>query len=122
MINCNYKCVLTNQRFDTIHHLYGFDLIVEEILSENNLIFKQSIFEYEKDELEILKNQCIEKHKKYNGVCIINSLHVIFHKNYGFGRNTPEQFEEFTQRYKNFEFDYLLDDNYKYCNVLKGVS
>jgi len=123
MKNCNYKCILTNQRFDVIHHLYGFDLIVKEILEESGLNLKQSISEYKNDELEILKEKCIEKHKKYPmGVCIVDDLHKIYHKEYQFGGNTPEQFNEFEKRYKSFEFDSILQDKYKWINILKAVG
>jgi len=122
MKNCLYKCVLTNLRFDDIHHLYGFDLILSETLQEIKFNLRETIHDYNDYELKILENKLIEVHKRYPlGVCLVKPLHDLYHKYYFYGKNTPKQFEEFIKRYYSFEFDNLLEDKYKYYNILNNV-
>ena len=79
---------------------------------------------YDENELKIITDLIINKHYEYGlGIPILSPLHKIYHKIYGKGDNTPKQFEEFKQRYYNFEFDNLLDNKYKFINILlKGVG
>jgi hypothetical protein len=119
MEECHYKCVLTNGEFDNIHHLYNFKNIVYEVFKELELPMLQTIGEYSEFDREIIYNLLNQKHEFYgNGVCLCKSLHKLFHDVYGYSNNTKEQFEEFSKKYRNFEFDKLLIDKYKYCNVL----
>jgi len=123
MEECNYKCVLTFGEFDNIHHLYNFKNIVYEIFEKLNLPIHQTIGEYSEDDRNDIYKLLNELHIFYgNGKCICKPFHKLFHDTYGYTKNTSEQFYEFEKRYKNFEFDYLLDNKYKYCNVLKLIS
>jgi hypothetical protein len=99
---CGYRCVITGDKFDEIHHLVSFHDIVQNILKETNLEIKQNINEYSSEELELLKNKCIEIHKiTEKGVCLTKDIHKLFHKIYGRKNNTPAQFYEFKSEYNN---------------------
>ena len=45
-----------------------------------------------------------------NGITILTILHRLFHKLYGNGNNTKEQFLEFKERYNNKEFTQYLEN------------
>ena len=63
----NYSCVVCGSKYDTkVHHLNGFSWDIENRINPDN------------------------------GVCLCNRCHEIFHKLYGKGNNTKEQFEEWT--------------------------
>ena len=95
-----------------------------ELFEELKLPMLKTIGEYSEEERDLIYNLLHNKHKYYgNGVCLCKSLHKLYHDTYNYSNNNKEQFEEFSQRYRNFEFDYLLESKYKYCNVkLKEVS
>ncbi len=40
-----------------------------------------------------------------NGITLLTCIHKLFHKYYGYGKNTKEQFKEFVKRFDNHEFD-----------------
>ena len=101
MIDCGYKCVLSGERFDEIHRLYGFNLILEETFETMQINIKSDINDYTHDEMmDILK--CFrEIQSKYPlGVCLTKEIHNLFHSQYGYGNNTIEQWNEFVNNYK----------------------
>lgn len=103
------KCVLTGDKSDTVHHLYGFNLIRDEVLQRLRLDIKTEINMYSDQELKLITWACKNLHiKRGLGVPLKNNIHDLFHNLYGRGDNTPEQFEEFKIRYRVGEFDELL--------------
>lgn len=57
-------------------------------------------------------NWCKEKrHDVDNGITLCIECHVLFHKNYGYGNNTREQFEEFLIKYKNKDFNINIKES-----------
>jgi hypothetical protein len=107
MKSCNYKCVITNERKDwEVHHLVSFNTIMYETLEYLRLEPKQYLSDYTYNELNLIDSKCLQLHYKYGlGVCLEKSIHALFHLEYGKGDNTPEQFEEFKERYLKGEFD-----------------
>ena len=109
MKSCDYKCVLTGDKFDNIHHLYGFNLILRDVVNEIGFELKDTTGGYTDDDLEVLVNRIILEHQKHPlGVCLRRDVHILFHSLYGAGDNTVDQFEEFRDRYNSGEFNEIL--------------
>ena len=118
MINCDYKCVVTGEKFHHVHHLHGFDLIMKETINETKLPIYDEINKYSDEELKELSDKCLELHYKYPlGVCLSEKIHKLFHSIYGAGRNTPEQFEEFKENFNKGKYKDLLN-----INTLKQIA
>lgn len=101
--NCNYKCVITGEKFDAIHHLYSFNKILDETMNICNLPIYKNINQYTDEEMELLKTELVKEHYKHPlGVCLTREIHNLYHRLYGYD-NTPEQFEEFRDKYNNGE-------------------
>lgn len=99
---CNYKCVLTGESFDCIHHIHGFNLIFNEMIKDYNLEIKEDISLYTNEELDFMLKCFNALQNKYPlGVCLRKDLHILFHSLYGYGNNTEEQWDEFSNNYKN---------------------
>lgn len=94
----NGKCVITGDSYDVVHHLYGFNLILNNAFEKLNLPIYENVSDYNKEDLNNLVFLVKEMHNSMLGVCLRKDVHQLFHKLYGHGNNTPEQFEEFRQR------------------------
>ena len=95
---CNYKCAITGEKFDVIHHVIGFNQILQETLDFTKLPLYQEIAKYTDIELRLLEETCLALHYKYGlGICLTENMHKEFHAIYGYGNNTKEQFEVFKQ-------------------------
>jgi len=96
MRDSNYKCVISGENFDHIHHIYGFDLILKETLEIEKIELKPTFSDYTDLELRRLENTCADLHKKYGlGVALSESEHNLFHQTYGYGENNHKQWTEF---------------------------
>lgn len=115
----DFKCQLTGQTATKeddwqlhVHHLYSFNNIVIDAHVVNGINIKSQINDYTKEELAILTSYVKLWHNNCcNAMVLRKTVHELFHKEYGLGDNTPEQFEEFKQRYLNGEFDDVLGSN-----------
>lgn len=107
--NSNFECVITKTKGKNklvLHHLYSFDNILEQAFNDIMVFPKGEINNYCKEELEQLLQRVIEIHNSLPlGVLLRKDIHLLFHKIYGYGNNTPEQFEEFKYRYLLNEFN-----------------
>jgi hypothetical protein len=107
---CNYKCIITGEKFNVIHHLHSFAEIVKETILELDFLTYKTINEYTDEELKLLENKCLEIHYKYPlGVCLCDRVHNLFHAIYKKdGNTTPEQFYEFKERWFKGEFKNII--------------
>lgn len=101
MQNCGYKCVITGERFDDIHHLYGFNLILNQALDVLHMPIKETIDEYSEKELVSLLRVFREIQDTYPlGVCLTKEIHMQFHELYGYGNNIISQWNEFIKQFE----------------------
>jgi uncharacterized protein YfkK (UPF0435 family) len=99
LIKYDYKCDITGvDKNLIIHHLYGFNQILQETMNTLQLPIYEEINQYTDKELKSIEKKCLELHYKYGlGICLCKEEHKIFHTLYGYGNNTKEQYEEFKQ-------------------------
>lgn len=110
MIHCGYKCALTGNRFDDIHHIYGLNLILNETLYELDIKVKENIDDYTSGELKDVLAMFRIKQSEYPlGVCLSKNVHLIFHNIYGYGNNTQEQWDEFVRNFKEGKYSEILN-------------
>lgn len=108
MENCNWQCVATGSKKFDIHHLYSFNTILSKFMSKYQFEEKD-LSDYTKDELSNITKLFLEEHDKYPlGVCVCRELHDLFHRQYSKMCNTPEQWYQFVDDYKNGVYNDLL--------------
>lgn len=109
MERCNYKCVLTGEPFDDIHHTYAKSLILCDFIPKFNL---PDDFDINTCDDEI-RSEILEEYLKLQdehglGLCLTKDMHKLFHIRYGFGLNTPDQFIEFVEDIAPDRLDYVF--------------
>lgn len=109
MKDCNYKCVITGESFDDIHHLYSFKSIVYDTLNNLSLPVKEYVRDYTEEEIKSIETECLRIHMNLLGVCLRGDVHSLFHSIYTNKNFTKEDFHEFKERYANGEFEGLLE-------------
>jgi hypothetical protein len=98
MKSSNYKCVVTLDRFQDIHHLYPLNNIILKAHKDLKILGHKSVGEYSKKELSSLVKRIMELHDENLGVCLRKDVHQLFHKLYGNKNTTPEDFYEFKDK------------------------
>lgn len=97
----DHKCPITyKDKLDTtVHHLYSLSLIYSDVIGElgmstklHDTIRNNNLSEKDK---QLIISKVVEKHTNNIGILIDKDIHIAFHKQYGYGENTPEQFDEF---------------------------
>lgn len=103
---CNYKCYITGDRFQAIHHIYGLNLILNETLNELGILIKASMDDYTDIELRnILDTFRVNQDKYPLGICLREDTHKLFHNIYGYGNNTYKQWSEFVNNINKNKYD-----------------
>ena len=70
-------------------------------------------------ELKILEEECLRLHyQKGLGIPLLRCIHDRFHAIMGDLIIDNGEFLEFSKRYQNFEFDDLLEEKFKYKNII----
>ncbi|TVY07348.1 hypothetical protein [Paenibacillus cremeus] len=101
----NYRCVITGERFDEIHHLTPFSRIIDELIEETMIPVHETMETYNKETIQLIEQKLLELHKKYGlGVCICSDSHDEFHGQYGKETATPEDFYAFYREKRGKEF------------------
>lgn len=114
----NYKCQLTGKEVhggnSDVHHLKGFNVIVKDAHDLYSIEIKPQVKNYTEDELKKIEDYVTSCHTDTtNSVLLCKEVHELFHSLYGKGDNTPQQYEEFKQRYLNGEFENSDSNNNK---------
>lgn len=94
----NKTCAITGRKSSNniVHHIIGFSDILFETMDAVGLDLRENVSLYTEEELKSIEDKCLELHYKYGlGVVLCEEVHKEFHSIYGYGNNTPEQFEEF---------------------------
>lgn len=99
----NYTCCITGEHSNLIiHHCRSFNLLMQETIDILNFEIKDNFSDYTDEELNYFLDTFLNLQTYYNEyVCITETIHKLFHKHYGYGDNTMEQWNEFVYRYKN---------------------
>lgn len=102
----NYTCCLSGSHSNIIvHHCRSFNLLFDETIDILNFPIKENFTDYTDEELLLFVDKFLEVQDYYNSyVCITEEIHKLFHKEYGYGDNTEEQWEEFVINYKNGKY------------------
>lgn len=92
----NGRCAITGDKATHVHHPYSFNLILKDTLEKFNVDDYEKCSDMPEGLLdEILESFYEEQDKHGLGICLRKDIHVKFHMNYGYGDNTPEQWNEF---------------------------
>ena len=96
----NYCCVFTQDKDCVVHHIDSFSNIINLASEMTNIPILTKVKDYKNSEdVYILINKIKELHTLETGVTISKKLHKEFHKIYGYGYNTREQYEEFISQF-----------------------
>jgi len=104
--NSNYRCVVTGRPMDVIHHLTGFNILLSLTMKKAEIDLRKSVSDYSSEELNKIILIFKETQDEFGlGVALCSDVHLLFHKLYGKGKNTPQQFGEFLEKIKSKEIE-----------------
>ena len=117
----NNTCLLSGIKGNIeIHHQKQFNTIIKDCLVELKMEVKDI---YSGEEIVVIKKKVNEAHKKLPiGICLNKDIHILFHIKYGKKECEKKDFDEFTERYFNGEFDDELRDELKSVNSIRNLE
>ena len=97
----NFTCSVTGIRSKIIiHHIRGFNLILDEAVEKIGFPIYNAISDYSDEQLDELFNTFYDLQESYKSyTCLTESVHKQFHSIYGYGNNTEDQWCEFINTY-----------------------
>jgi hypothetical protein len=104
MQNCKYRCFVTGDSFDEIHHLYPMNKIISDALHNIKLDRRSEIGLYSDSELFSIIEEVRRIHMTIPlGVCLRKDVHVLFHHIYGSRNTTENDFCDFVSKIESGE-------------------
>lgn len=97
-----YTCEITWETDNVVlHHILGFNIILAEAVNNLGLCTSCEIDAYTDKDLENVYDEFMLIQESNDLViCISSKLHKAFHGEYGYGNNTPEQWNQFLDKIK----------------------
>lgn len=97
----NYTCEITGERSNiVVHHIRGFNLLFDEVVEILDFPIYDNISLYTQNQLDEFLETFLELQDYYHQyICISERVHKEFHKIYGYGNNTQEQWDKFINKY-----------------------
>lgn len=115
---CNYRCVITNDKFDNVHHTTAFRDIVDEVFNMMGIELKAQVCDYSDDEFKSIRSNVKLAHASYGyGACLNKNVHKLFHDLYGYTKISPYDFLDFIYRIDVGEFDNWFKNNNLDINI-----
>ena len=109
---CNYKCVVTGEKFNDLHHLHPFRDIIIETFANLGLEIKQSINDYTSTEKEMIRNELLRLHDLYGyGACLNGKVHALFHAVYGIKDFCYSDFVNFLEDINDGKYNQWFKNN-----------
>ena len=98
----DYTCCITGEHSNlVIHHCRSFNILLQETIDLLNFEIKDDFSDYSDEELYNFLDTFINLQAYYGEyICITESIHKLFHRDFGYGDNTIEQWNEFVEKYK----------------------
>lgn len=96
-----FQCYLTGRSDELeVHHTTSFKTLYLKTLSELDIPEKESILDYESEEIKRMDDFFIDLHSPEKSLIVLNKdTHTEFHKTYGYQNNTLEEFDDFSSNY-----------------------
>ncbi len=93
----NYTCAISGSRSNiVVHHIRGFNIILSEAMENIGMEIREEICDYSQNELDKIFEEYMSVQESYNQyICLSENIHKEFHKIYGYGNNTEQQWNEF---------------------------